>query len=74
MFTRSPKGGETMEQQSGTDIMYQRLDEYEKNFRNLDAHEKAIFFYAYSIARVDAAHVLSDVDFTNPSRRPVIGD
>lgn len=37
-----------------TDIMFTRLDEYEQNLRKLDPHEKAIFFYAYTVARVDA--------------------
>lgn len=38
----------------GTDIMYKRLDEYEQNFRKLSPEEKALFFYAYSVARVDS--------------------
>lgn len=35
------------------DIMYRRLEEYETLFRPLDPVEKAIFFFGYSISRVD---------------------
>lgn len=61
-----------MESIPETDMMYQRLEEYEQNFRRLSPEEKAMFFFAYSVARVDAerAQRLAPQDFN----RNHIGD